>query len=108
MKSNDRPELIQRLGQSLYAYNYNIQEIDDGFECEQLLFDHIPIYEDVVNRIISEKYSNGAEMAIQRKGILDKANEEFVGYNNFVEDVKIKVKSEIGGEVIEDSDLAEQ
>jgi hypothetical protein len=37
-------------------------------------------------------------MAIQRKGILDKANEEFVGYNNFVEDVKIKVKSEINSE----------
>lgn len=100
MKSNDKPELIQRLGQSLYAYNYNIQEAEKGFECEQLLFDHIPNYSDVVNRIVSEKYNNGAEMAIQRKGILDKANEEFVEYNNFVEGVKIKVKSEINGEAL--------
>lgn len=100
MKSNYRPELIQRLGQSLYAYNHNIKETDDGFECEQLLFDHIPTYPDVVNRIISDRYSNGAEMAIQRKGILDKENEEFVEYNNFVEDVKNRVKLELDGGVL--------
>ena len=108
MKSNDRPELIQRLGQSLYAYHYNIQQIEEGFECEQLLFDHIPTYPDVVNRIVSNKYSNGAEMAIQRKGILDKTNEEFVEYNEFVEDVKLKVKQELDADNLEDSQLAEQ
>ena len=107
MKSNDRPELIQRLGQSLYAYNFNIQESEEGFECEQLLFDHIPTYPDVVNRIVSDKYNNGAEMAIQRKGILDKTNEEFVEYNQFIESVKLKVKQELDEEDLGAGQLAE-
>jgi hypothetical protein len=46
------------------------------------------------NAIIEDKYRNGEEMAIQRKGILNKADAEFVAYNNFVEEVKVKVKAD--------------
>ncbi len=95
MKSNDKPELIQKLGQSLYAYNHNITVTDEGYECVQLIFNHIPVYPDVVNRIVSEMYGNGAEQAVLRKGVLDVNNEEFVEYNKFVENVKQLVKLEL-------------
>ena len=103
MKSNDRPELIQRLGQSLYTYNHNVVQVDEGYECVQLLFDHIPTYADVVNRIVTDKYSNGAEQATLRKGALDSNNAEFVEYNEFVENIKQLVKSELqNAELIND------
>lgn len=94
MKSNNKPELIQQLGQSLYAYHYDIRDIEDGFECEQLLFDHVPTRSEVINRIVTDKYKDGEELAIQRKAILNSELPEFIEYNNFVEAVKQKVKME--------------
>lgn len=108
--SNERPARIEQLGMSTFAYNYDVQEVSVQtneneqerieYQFKTLVFDHKPTRNEVINRIIAEKYPDGEESAIQRKGILDKANEEFVEYNNFVEGVKIKVKSEINGEAL--------
>ena len=36
----------------------------------------------------------------KKNGIADNSNQEFVEYNNFVEDVKNRVKLELDGEVL--------
>lgn len=90
--SNIKPQIIEQLGVSLYAYNYNIQEVDNGYNYEQIILDSYPVYDVVINTIIRNKYPNGEENAIQRKGILDSKNAEFQEYNSFVERVKQEVK----------------
>jgi len=99
-QSNERPETIQKLGHSLYGYNYNISETtktvmgveQKGFEFTQILFGHVPTRGEAINAIISEKYPNGEENALQRKGITDSQNPEFMAYAEFVEDVKVFTK----------------
>lgn len=95
-QSNERPETIQKLGHSLYGYNYDISETvkttmgmeQKGFEFTQTLFDHAPTRYEAINAIIANKYPNGEENALQRKGILNPENAEFVAYCEFVENVK--------------------
>lgn len=102
--SNQKPEKIQQLGQSLYAFNYNIEEIEEGYQYDTLIFAHVPKYDEVVNRIIQGKYPNGAELAIQRKGILDRYDDDFVSYNDFVEQTKADIKPLFDDEVLDPSD----
>lgn len=94
--SNERPARIEKLGHSTFAYNYNVKEVvvEDRieFQYETLVFDHVPTRNEVINRIICETYPDGEESAIQRKGIIDNHNQEFVEYNEFVEQVKAQVK----------------
>lgn len=96
--SNEMPARIERLGFSTFAYNYNVKEVvvEDRieFQYETLVFDHYPTRNEIINRIISEAYPNGEELAIQRKGIIDNQNIEFVAYNEFVESVKEQVKKD--------------
>ena len=93
--SNIKPQIIEQLGVSLYAYNYNIQEVESGYNYEQIILDSYPVYDVVINTIIKNKYPNGAENAIQRKGILDSHNAEFREYNLFVEEIKKMVKEDL-------------
>lgn len=96
------PERIERLGVSTFAYNYDVKEVavqDDGnerteFQYKTLVFDHVPNRNEVINRIICETYPDGEESAIQRKGIINNSDPEFVEYNNFVEDTKAAVKQD--------------
>lgn len=102
--SNEIPAKIQQLGLSLFAYNYDIktyisestemQPAAQGYEYESYLFKHKPTAYECINRIITDKYPDGAENAIQRKGIIDKENPEFLEYCSFVEELKLKVKSD--------------
>lgn len=102
--SNERPARIEQLGLSTFAYNYDVQEVSVQtneneperieYQFKTLVFDHKPTRNEVINRIIAERYPDGEESAIQRKGILDRENPEFVAYNQFVEGVKIKVAQE--------------
>lgn len=92
--SNTKPQIIEQLGYSLYAFNHNVTQGENGYMYETIYFDFIPSYADVVNRVITDKYGNGAEMAIQRKAIIDNQNAEFVEYNEFVEKTKAWVKNE--------------
>lgn len=96
--SNERPARIEKLGHSTFAYNYNVKEVvvEDRieFQYETLVFDHVPTRNEVINRIICETYPDGEESAIQRKGIIDNSDPEFVEYNNFVEYTKAAVKQD--------------
>ena len=92
--SNGKPLLIEQLGLSLFSYNHNIQQVDDGFTYTALIFDHIPTQSEVINRIVTDKCKYGEELAIQRKAILNPNFPEFIEYNNFVDGVKQKVKIE--------------
>ena len=102
--SNERPARIEQLGLSTFAYNYDVQEVSVQtneneperieYQFKTLVFDHKPTRNEVINRIITEKYPDGEETAIQRKGIIDNQNPGFVAYNQFVENVKIKVAQE--------------
>lgn len=102
--SNERPKKIDRLGFSTFAYNYDVQEVSvqtnenetarTEYQFKTLIFDHVPTSSEVINRIVTDKYKDGEELAIQRKAILNPELPEFIEYNNFVENVKKKVKME--------------
>ena len=101
--SNEKPKTIERLGLSTFAFNYDIKEEilkDDNenerieYQYKTLIFEHLPTQGEIINRIISDKYPDGEESAIHRKGILDRQNPEFVAYNEFVENTKAKIKKE--------------
>ena len=102
--SNEKPATIEQLGMSTFAYNYDVQEVSVQtneneperieYQFKTLVFDHKPKRNEVINRIIAETYPDGEESAIQRKGIIDNADHEFIAYNEFVENTKSKVKAE--------------
>jgi len=103
--SNTRPEAIQKLGLALYAYNYQISEVvkpalregepeTKGFEFKNVLFDHTPTRYEAINAVIGQQYPDGAENAVQRKGIVEATNPEFAEYLAFVEATKEMVKSD--------------
>lgn len=102
-ESTERPNRIEKLGHSLYSFNHDIKEVEkEGqihYEFDRHLFEHIPTDADVINRIVTEAYPCGAESAVQRKGIIDNNNPEFVEYNNFVENTKAKVREELNEEI---------
>lgn len=86
--SNIKPEKIEQLGINTYAYNYNIEEVENGFNYETEIFNTCPTRSLVINRLVSNKYPEGAEQAVLRKGIRDPLNEEYLEYYEFVESVK--------------------
>ena len=93
--SDNRPKKIERLGNSLYSYNFDIQQNVEGeYSFIRLIFNHPPNKDEVINTIIDKMFPNGEELAIQRKGIVDNRNDEFITYNNKVEEVKHKVNKE--------------
>lgn len=102
--SNERPARIEQLGMSTFAYNYDVQEVSVQtneneperieYQFKTLVFDHVPNRNEVINRIICETYPDGEESAIQRKGIINNSDPEFITYNEFVEQVKAQVKSD--------------
>ena len=51
-------------------------------------------YGSIVNAVVKENYSNGADEAALRKGILNADDPDFVAFNDFVELVKLKCKNE--------------
>lgn len=99
--SNEKPKTIEKLGFSTFAYNYGLKEVTvenqdsethTEYQYETLVFDHYPTRNEVINRIICETYPDGEESAIQRKGIVNNSDPEFIAYNEFVEQVKAQVK----------------
>ena len=94
-KSEIKLQIIERLGVNLYSYNYNIQKVEGGYEFTRYLFDHFPTINEVINTIISSIYPDGEELAIQRKGIIDPQNNEFISYYQNVERIKATIKTEL-------------
>ena len=50
-------------------------------------------YEKVVNKLVKEKYSDSEEFAILRKAISNPNNDEYLIYNAYVEDCKVRAKA---------------
>ena len=50
-------------------------------------------YDELVNGMVREKYSDSEEFAILRKAINNPTLEEYVAYNTYVEDCKTKAKA---------------
>lgn len=97
--SNIAPKTTEHLGNGKWHYNYNVVQAEvDGetrYDYEQVILKGKPNYESTVTAIVRENYTVDAEMAIQRKGIADNSNQEFVDYNAFVESVKAMVKEDL-------------
>ena len=100
--AENRPKIIEKLGTNLYSYNYDIQEIDSKYQFERYLFDHSPTISEVINAVVTSVYPDGEELAIQRKGITNPQNNEFLNYYQNVEQIKAIIKSEY-----EDNSMAE-
>lgn len=49
-------------------------------------------YEDLVNRMVKQKYTDSQEFAILRKSITNGTNEEYQEYNTYVEECKENAK----------------
>lgn len=49
-------------------------------------------YEQLVNRLVKEKYSDSEEFAILRKAISNPNNDEYLIYNTYVEDCKVRAR----------------
>ena len=62
------------------------------YEVEYTQYSMMP-YEVIVNRLVKEKYSDSSEFAILRKVINNPNNEEFISYNNYVENCKLQAKA---------------
>jgi len=101
--SNEIPAKFERLGLSTFAYNYDVKEVEvenqqgdarKEYQYKTLVFNHMPTRNEVINRIIAEKHPDGEESAIQRKGIINNSDPEFIAYNDFVESTKTAVKKD--------------
>lgn len=90
--SQEKPLRWERLGQSLWRFNYSIIERENEWSFESAIFDHIPTYGEIVDTIIRSQYPAGEENAVQRKGIVNPQCVEFVQYNFYVESIKNEVK----------------
>lgn len=90
--SQEKPLRWEKLGQSLWRFNYAVTVNDDGFSFKSVIFDHLPTISEIINEIIKDAFPAGEENAIQRKGILNPSCDEFINYNTFVEDIKNEVK----------------
>ena len=97
--SNIAPKTTEHLGNGKWHYNYNVVQTEvDGeirYDYDQVVLKGKPTYESTVAAIVRDKYTVDAEMAIQRKGISDNSNQEFVEYNAFVEAIKVMVKQDL-------------
>ncbi len=51
-------------------------------------------YGTIVNSVVKENYPMGADEAALRKGIINSEDADFVEFNAFVEQVKLKCKNE--------------
>jgi hypothetical protein len=52
-------------------------------------------YEELVAKLVREKYTADEENAIQRKAILNGITEEFSAYNQYAEECKVRAKEYI-------------
>ena len=49
-------------------------------------------YEELVAKLVAEKYTQAEESAIQRKAIMNGIKDEFLTYNAYVEECKVRAK----------------
>ena len=67
--SNIRPESIQNLGNGTSYLNFNIEELDGGFNYESILINGDVTYDKIITLMIRLKYSIDDEFAINSKSM---------------------------------------
>jgi len=84
-------------GYSLVNFDRTVS-VEDGNEVivagEQYRVKNPANYGSIVNAVVKENYGNGADEAALRKGILNPLDADFIGFNGFVEMIKLKCKNE--------------
>ena len=98
--SNIRPLAIYPLGDGTYHFNYNIEEVtneegDQSFNCDTIHITDIS-YENIVSKMIAEKYPLEAELALHRQREIK--IEEFQEYFDYCEECKQIVKEALSHE----------
>ena len=92
-KEVSRPRSLV-LGGSTYVPPTDEQIIQAGYEIKEVeIPEYKPTYEDIVVRLIREKYDMDAELAILRQR--DSKPEEFAEYNAYCEECKTKAKEQV-------------
>ena len=67
--------------------------LEDGKYLVEYTRYNMDSYNDIVNSLVKEKYSNSEEFAILRKAISNPNNDEYLIYNAYVEDCKARGKA---------------
>jgi len=70
------------------------EEVLEYYAEEQYRVPNPADYPTIVNTVVKENYPHGADEAALRKGIVNAQDADFVEFNNFVEQVKLKCKNE--------------
>ena len=91
--TNDIETITERLKPNLIEIK-KVTPIKNSYEVVYRCYKETPPnYEELVNKMVREKYSESEEFAILRKTINNPSNEQFIEYNNFVEQCKLQVKA---------------
>lgn len=94
LKTNDNSLIKAKLPKYTKVIN-EIVDLDfkDDYYLKQVTFMYyLPTtYEDLVNQLVKERYSDSEEFAILRKAI-NGVTDEYTKYNSYVEECKIKAK----------------
>lgn len=94
LKINDNSLIKTKLPKYTKVIN-EIVDLDfkDDYYLKQVTFMYyLPTtYEDLVNQLVKERYSDSEEFAILRKAVKE-VTDEFLIYNSFVEECKVKAK----------------
>lgn len=96
--SNERPDILQDLGDGSFHFNYNIKEVEtiteEGVIHKSFNYDTVHVnnnnYDTIVSAMIREKYSSEEEFAIQRQR--DTKPDEFKAYFDYCEQCKLIAK----------------
>lgn len=64
----------------------------DGTYLVEYTIYNMSSYETIVNQLVKEKYSDSEEFAILRKAIGNPYNAEYIEYNAYVENCKVRAK----------------
>lgn len=94
VETNDNDLAIQQLPKTLVKV-INIRDLDfkDGYYYKRIMFTRYSniSYDELVNGMVRDKYSESQEFAILRKAMTLKTD-EFTEYNTYVEECKVKAK----------------
>jgi hypothetical protein len=77
---------LKIISRNSIIHNRLLQE--DGTHLVELTRYNMSKYEDIVNGLIRNKYSQSEEFALINKGIADATNEEYLEYRSYVEQCK--------------------
>lgn len=85
-------EIIKHVERYCKAYNYSYTNLVIGTPFTTFTVYSNISYEELVAKLVAEKYTQAEESAIQRKAIMNGIKDEFLTYNTYVEECKTRAK----------------